>query len=181
MLYNRNTSGGTSVSGGSIAPKSRRSSTGQVHSIFAGASPALPAPTFAAATQTTGGWTASITNYDAANTYSATTTAGSVTVPSGVVTQTGLGNGVTTTATVTVTRNGYTSSVGTVTGTSTPNCSSCTYQYTQVEGGNCCCVGMCGAANQVCCYNILVYAGSPSGCLGCNSQIGSWYACDGTC
>jgi hypothetical protein len=176
----RVTQGGQSVAGVKI-PGSRRTSGGAINDIWFGALPVLPVPTFSAASQTTGGWTATITNYDATVTYSISTTSGSASQASGTITQSGLGNGVSTTVTATLTKSGYIGSIGTVSGTSTPNCSSCTYAYTQVEGGNCCCVGFCGAANQVCCYNIVVYSGSPSGCIGCAASVGSWYACDGTC
>lgn len=154
----------------------------QVFAVASGSLEKLPTPTLSAPTATTGGFTFTITNYNALNGYTLSTTAGSVSRSGGTVTQSGLANGASATVSVTATRTDFINSdTATLVGTSTPNCSSCTYQYTQVEGGNCCCTGMCGAANQVCCYDILVYAGSPSGCLGCNSQIGSWYACDGTC
>lgn len=262
-FINRNTQGGTSVSSGSLAPRSNRTGTGQVDERWVGVLPPMPIPTFGSVTPTSGGWTAPITNYDSAATYVLTTTAGSVSQTSGTITQTGLGNNASATVTVTVSKTGFSSSVAVIagtsqsklatptlsgasattggftftitnydaantytistsagsvsrsgstitqsglangasatvsvtasrtgfvtsdtatrTGTSTPNCSSCTYAYTQVEGGNCCCTGMCGAPNQVCCYNIVVYTGNPSGCIGCNASIGSWYACDGTC
>jgi len=142
----------------------------------------LATPTLSGATATTGGFTFTITNFDGANTYTISTSAGSVSRSGGTITQSGLANGASATVSVTASRSGFVSSgTATRTGTSTPNCSSCTFAYTQVEGGNCCCTGMCGAPNQICCYNITVYTGNPSGCIGCNAAIGSWYACGGTC
>jgi hypothetical protein len=142
----------------------------------------LATPTLSGTTATTGGFTLTINNYDAANTYTISTSAGSVSRSGSTITQAGLANGASATVYVTASRAGFVASdTATRTGTSRPNCSSCTYAYTQVEGGNCCCTGMCGAPNQVCCYNIVVYSGNPAGCIGCNASIGSWYACDGTC
>lgn len=139
-------------------------------------------PTLSGATATAGGFTVSITNFDAANTYTLTTSAGSVSRSGSAITQTGLGNGVSATISIYANRAGFAQSgTATRTGTSSPACSSCTYAYTAVEGGNCCCTGMCGAPNQVCCYDIIVYTGNPAGCVGCAASIGSWYACDGTC
>ena len=180
---NRNIQGGKSVTS-DLAPRSPRISSGQVNSNWVGVLPlSLPIPTFSAASQTTGGWTATITNFDAANTYTLSTTAGSVSRSGSTITQSGLGNGVTTTVTVTVTRNGYVGSVGTRIGTSTPNCSSCTYAYTAVEGGNCGTCGIFGGGqpSSISCYDIVYYTGSPSGCIGCAAGIGGWYTCGGDC
>ena len=78
----------------------------------------LAAPTFSASTATAGGWTATITNFNAANTYSLSTTAGSASQASGTITQSGLGNNVSSTVTVTVSRSGFVSNSATVSGTS---------------------------------------------------------------
>lgn len=78
----------------------------------------LAAPTFSASTATAGGWTATITNFNAANTYSLSTTAGSASQASGTITQSGLGNNASSTVTVTVSRSGFVSNSDTVSGTS---------------------------------------------------------------
>ena len=139
-------------------------------------------PTTSATTATVGGFTFTIDNYDAANTYTISTNAGSVSRSGSAITQTGLANGASATVSITASRAGFVNSAtATRTGTARPACSSCTYAYTAVEGGNCGATGMCGAPNQVCCYDIIVYTGNPAGCVGCNAAVGSWYACDGTC
>lgn len=107
--------------------------------------PQLPVPTFSASSTITGGYTFTITNYDAANTYTVSTTAGSVVHSSGTVTQSGLGYSTSTTVTVVVNRSGYTSSSATTTGTSagapctpngcTPTCSY-TFSYSVPAGGS---------------------------------------------
>jgi hypothetical protein len=79
----------------------------------------LATPTLSAATSTTGGFTFTITNYDALNSYTVSTTSGSVApVTSSTVTQSGLSTGASATVSVTATRIGYlNSSTATVTGT----------------------------------------------------------------
>ena len=79
----------------------------------------LATPTLSAATSTTGGFTFTITNYDALNSYTVSTTSGSVApVTSSTVTQSGLSSGASATVSVTATRSGYlNSSTATVTGT----------------------------------------------------------------
>ena len=96
----------------------------------------LATPTFSASSSTSGGYTFTITNYSALNTYIVTTTNGSIVESSGTVTQSGLVYSSTTTATVTATRAGYESATATTTGTSTgapctPNgCTpTCTYTF----------------------------------------------------
>lgn len=79
----------------------------------------LFAPTFGASTGTSGGYTFSISNYSALNTYSfSVDNGGSASQTSGNVTVTGLGNNITATCTVTVTRNGFLGSSASTTGTS---------------------------------------------------------------
>jgi len=141
----------------------------------------LSTPTFSATTAANGGWTATITNYDAANTYTLSTTSGSVSRSGSTITASGLSNGSSSTVSVYASRTGFaTSSTGTVTGTSIPNCSSCTYAYTTTEGGNC---GTCGIFGNIhiVCYDIFWYTGSPNPCIGCPPAIGSWYNCVGYC
>ncbi len=73
-------------------------------------------PTFSAVAAAIGGFRFSLTNYSAANTYTTTTT-GSVSIASnGLVTVTGLAPGVTATVTISVSRSGYTSASGHVSG-----------------------------------------------------------------
>jgi len=137
----------------------------------------LDTPTFSATTAANGGWTATITNYDAANTYTLSTTSGSVSRTGSTITASGLSNGSSSTVSVYASQTGFaTSSTGTVTGTSIPSCSTCTYAFTTTEGGNC---GTCFifGNNYIVCYDIYHYTGSPNPCIGCNAAIGSWYAC----
>jgi len=79
----------------------------------------LAVPTFGSSTGTSGGYTFVISNYDALNTYSfSVDNGGSATQTSGTVTVTGLGNNVTATCTVTVTRNGFLLNAASTSGTS---------------------------------------------------------------
>ena len=79
----------------------------------------LFAPTYGASTGTSGGYTFSISNYSALNTYSfSVDNGGNATQTSGNVTVTGLGNNVTATCTVTVSRAGFLGSASSTTGTS---------------------------------------------------------------
>jgi hypothetical protein len=77
-------------------------------------------PTFGTVTATPVGFTAQISNYDPAYTWSGTATAsGTVTISgSGLVTVTGVAPSTSSTATINTTRTGYTSGSGTVSGTS---------------------------------------------------------------
>lgn len=141
----------------------------------------LATPTFSGSSATTGGWTATITNYDAANTYNLSVNAGSISRSGSGLTASGLANGASSTATISASRSGFVSSNnGLVSGTSIPNCSSCTYAYATTEGGNC---GTCNifGNTHIVCYDIIYYTGSPSPCIGCNAAVGSWYNCVGTC
>ena len=146
------------------------------------APPTLATPTFSSITSTSGGFTFTITNYDAANTYSVSTSAGSVSRTTSSVTQSGLGYSTSATVTVSVSRSGYTGASANATGTSQaqPVCTSCTYAFTTTEGGNC---GTCNifGNTHIVCYDIIHYTGSPSGCAGCAPAIGGWYECVGTC
>jgi hypothetical protein len=98
--------------------------------------PALSAPTFSATTATAGGFTATITNYDAANSYTATTTAGSVSsITSSTVTQTGLGNSASATVTVTASRSGYVSASASFSGTSQSKLATPTFSGSTATSG----------------------------------------------
>jgi hypothetical protein len=141
----------------------------------------LATPTISASSQTTGGWTATITNYDALNTYTVTVTPGTISRSVSTITAAGLSNGASSTATVSASRSGFVSSDSAQrVGTSTPNCSSCAYAGTGTEGGNC---GTCNifGNTHIVCYDIIYYSGSPAGCIGCNASIGGWYNCVGSC
>jgi hypothetical protein len=112
------------------------------------ASNQLATPTLSASTSTAGGFTFTITNYDAANTYTVTTSAGSVSRSGGTVTQSGLGYSVSATVSVTASRSGFvTSATATRAGTSnaappcvpagcTPPCGSATFSGATACGGS---------------------------------------------
>jgi len=141
----------------------------------------LATPTISGASQATGGWTATITNYDALNTYTVTVTPGTISRTGSTITAAGLSNGASSTATVSASRSGFVSSDSAQRiGTATPNCSSCAFAGTSVEGGNC---GTCNifGNTHIVCYNITFYSGSPAGCIGCNASVGGWYNCVGSC
>lgn len=156
----------------------------QVLSASSGSLEKLPTPTLSTASATTGGFTFTITNYNASNTYVLSTTSGSVSRSGSTVTQSGLANGASATVSVYATRTNFINSdTATVAGTSTPNCSSCTFAYSTTEGGNCGTCGIFGGGqpSSISCYDIYYYTGNPSGCIGCNAAVGGWYTCGGTC
>ena len=117
----------------------------------------LATPTFSITATTCSGFTASITNYDAANTYTQSVSAGSVSRSSGTLTVTGLAKGQSSTITVNVSRSGFAGSSGTVTHSALVACTSCTFAYSQVEF--CGCFG--GFVHTATFY---FYTGNPSGC-----------------
>jgi len=122
--------------------------------------PALSAPTFSARTATAGGFTATITNYDGANSYSATTTAGSVSVSTNTVTQTGLGNNASATVTVTASRSGFVSASASFSGTSQSKLATPTFSgSTATNGGWTATITNYDAANT---YTISANSGSIS-------------------
>lgn len=74
-------------------------------------------PTFSGVTPTIGGFSAQITNYNGAYSWTATAAPGQVTINgSGLVTVTGLGSGTGSTVTVSTSRSGYESGTGSLTG-----------------------------------------------------------------
>ena len=96
--------------------------------------PKLPTPTFSGYYSAAGGWGVNIANYDAANTYTVSTTAGSVSRTGAAITQTGLGYSVSTSVSVYAARASWiTSSTASQGGTSDgappcdPNCYFITY------------------------------------------------------
>lgn len=122
-----------------------------------GGSEKLPNPTFSITGTTCSGYTASITNYNAANTYSVSVSAGSVSRTTSTITVTGLSKGQSSTITLTVSRSGFESSTGTTSSSSYAACTSCTYAYSQVE--------FCGCFDGIQ-HNatFFFYTGVPSGC-----------------
>jgi titin len=101
-----------------------------------GVLPPIPIPTFGSVTPTAGGWTVLITNYDSAAIYTLTTTSGSVSQTSGTITQSGLGNNVSATATLIVSKSGYTSYTTTLSGTSQSQLTAPTFgTRTSISGG----------------------------------------------
>ena len=100
--------------------------------LFANAAK-LIAPLFGSSTGTSGGFTFSISNYDASLTYSfSATNSGSATQSSGLVTVTGLGSAITSTVTVTVNKNGWLTNSSSTTGTSLTEY---TTEFTLLAGG----------------------------------------------
>ena len=181
----KNTSGGKAISGGSLSPRSRRgNNSDQVVSYWAGGVgvPTVSLPILATATSANAGFTVVISNFDASLLYTISTSAGSVARTTSTITVSGLAASASATITVVASKSGFvTAAPVSKSGTAAAACT-CVFQYTSVEGGNCCCTGMCGAANQVCCYDIYVYAPASSPCTGsCSNSVGGWYACDGTC
>lgn len=146
----------------------------QVLGVVASNEERLVTPTLSAATSTSTGFTFTITNYSALNTYVVSTTAGSVSESSGTVTQAGLGYSTSATVSVYATRTGYSNSdTVTRTGTSsaapcvpagcTPPCGSYAYSYTTT-----CATGQGGAQVPGSC-------GSPGCTSGCRYYNLDWY------
>ena len=150
-----------------------------------GSSEQLPTPILSAATGTYGGFTFTITNYDAANGYTITTTAGSFSRSGATVTQSGLSNGASATVTIFSTRAGFTDSFSTTrAGTAIANCTNTGYSYITINGGNC---GSCGiipcGAGHVPAYDTLWVQITPDPCMSGATVVsgglipydGSWY------
>jgi hypothetical protein len=132
---NRNTQGGVSVVT-DLAPRSGRTGSGNTHDLWVGVLPPIPIPTFGSVTPTAGGWAVLITNYDSAAIYTLSTTAGSVSQTSGTITQSGLGNNVSSTVTLIVSKSGYTSYTTTLSGTSQTQLTAPTFgASTSASGG----------------------------------------------
>ncbi len=80
--------------------------------------PALPTPTFGAVTRAVGGFSVSISNYDANNFYTVSASAGTSSRSGATITVTGLSAGASSTVSVVASRSGYSNSAtGQVTGT----------------------------------------------------------------
>ena len=92
---------------------------GSLSASYTGYTIADFSPTFGTPTPTSTGFTAQITNYDAAYTWGSSVTSGSVAISgTGLVTVTGVAANTSSTATITTTRTGYVSGTATVTATS---------------------------------------------------------------
>lgn len=184
---NRNTQGGKSVVS-DLAPRTNRVSTGQVHSNWVGTS-ALDTPVLSAATSISGGFTFTITNYSALNTYVISTTAGSASQTSGTVTQSGLGYSTSATVSVTATRSGFTnSSTATRTGTSaacvpagcSPPCGTATFSGATTCGGSVICCGCPGCTGGCRRWALDCYTYSQQSCVD-NCGITYYNTCSGFC
>lgn len=150
-----------------------------------GSSEQLPTPVLSAATATYGGFTFTISNYDAANGYTISTSAGSVSRTGSTVTQSGLSNGASATVSIFSTKAGFTDSFpATRAGTAIPTCTNTGYSYTTVNGGN---LGTCGiipcGAGQNPAYDTAWVQVTPSPCMSGSTVItggyitynGGWY------
>jgi hypothetical protein len=134
----------------------------------------LATPTFSITATTCSGFTASITNYDAANTYTQSVSAGSVSRSSGTLTVTGLAKGQGSTITVNATRSGFVGSSGAVSSSSYAACTSCSNVGSSVE--------FCGCFDGIQWnYNIVFRAGNPAGCCpsDCPAIVSSCYSTGG--
>ena len=183
---NRNTQGGKSVTS-DLAPRSSRTNSGQVHTNWIGSLPRFTTPTLSTYSYgADGAFTFTITNYDATATYVLSTTAGSITRSTNIVTVSGLGNGGTATASVTAQKSGFSNSAtATVVGQSKPACVSCGAPTVGVNGcnGATCGIIACGSGTCPAYDSYTYYSPSPNPCVGCASSVGGWYccACGGAC
>lgn len=178
---NRNTRGGVSVSGGSLAPRTDRAGTGQVDTRWVGALPPFTTPTLSAYSYgANGAFQFTITNYDATATYILATTAGTIARTTNTVTVSGLSNGQTATASVTAQKSGFSNSAtATVVGQAKPACVSCGAGTVGTEGCNGATCGIIPCGSGSCpAYDIVYYNNpSPNPCVGCAASIGGWYCC----
>lgn len=157
----------------------------QVFAVASGSLEVLPTPTLSAYSYgADGSFQFTISNYNAANGYTLSTTAGSISRSTNTVTVSGLGNGGTATASVTATRAGFENSlVGQVTGQSKPACTSCgtaTYGLNGCNGATCGIIP-CGSGSCPAYDSYTYYSPTPNPCVGCASSIGGWYCCTVTC
>jgi hypothetical protein len=144
----------------------------QIFAGVGGSMDTLATPTLSAATSIAGGFTFTITNYSALNSYTISTTAGSASQASGTVTQSGLGYSTSATVSVTATRVGFISSdTATRAGTSNaaPPC---------VPAG---CTPPCGSAilyTTVTCGGSVICCGCPGCPSGCRQWVRDYYRYD---
>lgn len=144
------TNGSVTEAGGTVTNSGLSSSASAVVTVYAtrvgfinsdsvtasgSALPAVATPTFSTYVATIGGFTTSISNYDAAVSYTISVNAGSYTNTSGALTITGLDNNASAVVTVTGTRSGYVSASASYTGYSktlaAPTISSVSSAYTK--------------------------------------------------
>lgn len=155
--------------------------------IFAGvgSSEKLVTPTLSSATAAYGGFSFTITNYDASYTYTLSTTSGSVSRSGSTVTQSGLANGASATVSVYASKSGFIDSdTATRAGTAIATCSNTGYSYSTINGGNLSTCGIipCGAGQNPA-YDTLWVQVTPDPCISGTSTIsggyitsnGSWY------
>ena len=181
----RNTSGGKSVSGGALSPRSRRgNSTDQVASYWAGGAPGLPQlgiPELSAyAYGADGAFTFTITNFNSSYSYNITAASGSISRTTNTVTVSGLGNGATLTVSVVASFSGFSpSKTASIVGQTKPVCSSCGGGTTSVQGcnGGTCGIIACGSGYCPAYDIVFYYSPSPNPCIGCAAAVGGWYCC----
>jgi hypothetical protein len=136
-----------------------------------GGSEKLVDPTLSVTATTCSGFTVSIGNYSALNTYTVSTSAGSQSTSSGTITITGLAKGQSSTVTVTADRVGYINSSASIASSSYVACSSCSYAGTSIE--------FCGCFSGIQWnYDITFRSGNPGGCCpaDCAALISSCYS-----
>jgi hypothetical protein len=136
-----------------------------------GGSEKLVDPTLSVTATTCSGFTVSITNYLAINTYTVSASAGSVSRTAGTITVTGLAKGQSSTITVTASRAGFISSSAAITSSSQAACSSCSFASSSIE--------FCGCFDGIQWnYNVTFQSGNPSGCCpaDCPAIVSSCYS-----
>lgn len=136
-----------------------------------GGSEKLVDPTLSVTATTCSGFTVSIGNYSALNTYTVSASVGSVSRTNGIITITGLSKGQSSTVTVTASRAGYISSSAAISGSSYGACSSCSFASSSIE--------FCGCFDGIQWnYNVTFQSGNPSGCCpaDCPAIVSSCYS-----
>ena len=183
----KNVLGGKAISGGALAPRSRRGNATDVVATYWFGSSKLDAPTLSAYSYgADGAFQFTITNYNSAYTYNLSSSGGTITRSTNTVTVSGLGNGATATAYVSADYSGFTTSdVASVVGQTKPACTSCGSGSSSVQGCNGATCGIISCSSGYCpAYNIVSYPSpTPNPCVGCSASVGGWYccACGGAC
>ena len=180
---------GRQVIGTVLAPRTSKASTGQIDDVWRGLLIGT-APTTSAATSNATGYTFTINNYNAAIFYSATTTAGTVSISTNTVTQAGLGYSTSTTVTLTALQDGYTATTASVTASSsaapcvpagcTPPCGTATFTGATTCGGSvicCACPGCTGGCRR---WALDCYSYSQQSCVD-NCGITYYATCSSFC
>jgi hypothetical protein len=143
----------------------------------------LDTPTLATATSEVNGFTVVINNYDAAATYSISTTNGSVSRSGSTITCSGIGNSGSALISVSATKTGFApSATATRGGSAVPGCTYTGYSYTNISGGNCSTCGIICCGTGVPAYNFTFFQYTPYPCNLSGTKIsddpgyaGSWY------